>query len=67
LDTAQWEKDLNSAEVEKDVNVDVTEGRAADVIGTPTIFISGRRLQKGSVEGFKEMIEEALKRKDGKG
>ena len=67
LDTAQWEKDLNSTEVEEDVNVDVTEGRAADVIGTPTIFISGRRLQKGSVEGFKEMIEEALKRKDGKG
>ena len=67
LDVAQWDKDFHSAQVEEEISKDIFDGRAADVIGTPTIFIAGRRLQKGSVDGFKEMIDEALKKTDGKG
>ena len=32
-------------------------GKAADVTGTPTIFVNGKRLMNRSFDGFKQMIE----------
>jgi protein-disulfide isomerase len=36
------------------------EARAADVTGTPTIFVNGKRLQQRSFDGFKAVIDAAL-------
>jgi protein-disulfide isomerase len=61
LDVARWEKDYNSTEVQQDIDKDMASARTADVTGTPTFFVNGKRVSNRTVEGFKEMIEAALK------
>ena len=63
LDVARWEKDMNSPDVQAIIDKDSAEGRSADVQGTPTFFIAGKRVQNRSAEGFSQMIDEALKGK----
>jgi protein-disulfide isomerase len=63
LDVARFEKDMNAPEIQAQVDKEMQEARAADVQGTPTIFVGGKRLQNRSVDGFKQMIEAALKEK----
>ena len=59
VDVAKWEKDMNSPEVADQINAEMKEAQAAEVRGTPTIFVNGKRLQIRSVEGFKTAIDEA--------
>jgi protein-disulfide isomerase len=61
LDVAQFEKDMASPEVQTAVDTEMREARAADVTGTPTIFVNGKRLQQRSFEGFKAAIDSELK------
>ena len=59
LDVARWEKDLNAPETQAaDRQGDGQEARAADVSGTPTFFVDGKRVMNRSFEGFKQMIDE---------
>ena len=62
LDTAQFEKDLESPEVAKQISDDMGLARTAGVRGTPTIFVGGKRLMNRSMDGFKAMIDPALKK-----
>jgi protein-disulfide isomerase len=66
LDVARWEKDYNSPEVQQQVDRELSEGRAADVSGTPTFFVNGKRVMNRSFDGFKDMIEAALKQQGAK-
>jgi protein-disulfide isomerase len=43
LDVARWEQDFNSPDVQQQIDRDLADGRAADVNGTPTFFINGKR------------------------
>jgi len=61
LDVPRWEKDVNSPEVQQQVEKEMAEGRAADVSGTPTFFVNGKRVMNRSFEGFKDMVDAALK------
>jgi protein-disulfide isomerase len=61
LDVARWEKDYNSPEIEQDIKKDMADGQAADVSGTPTFFVNGKRAMTRSFDGFKDMIDTALK------
>jgi protein-disulfide isomerase len=61
LDVAKFEKDFNSPEVQKQVDEEMAVGRAADVTGTPTFFVNGKRVSNRSVEGFKDAINGVLK------
>ena len=63
LDVARWEKDYNSPDVQQAIDKELADGRAADVQGTPTFFVNGKRVANRSLEGFKQMIDEALKAK----
>lgn len=63
LDMARWEKDMASPEIDAQIQREMKEGSAADVQGTPTIFVNGKRVMNRSVEGFKTMIDEVLKAK----
>ena len=63
LDVARWEKDFNASETQQQIEKDMADGRAADVQGTPTFFVNGKRVANRSVEGFKQMIDEVLKAK----
>ena len=63
LDVTRFEKDMNSPEVAAQVDRETQEARAADVSGTPTIFVNGKRLQQRSPEGFKAVIDAILQGK----
>ena len=59
LDVPKWEKDMNSQEITDQINADMKEAQTAEVRGTPTIFVNGKRVMNRSVEGFKQLIDEA--------
>ena len=61
LDTAKFEKDMNTPEIQQAVEKEMADARAADVQGTPTFFVNGKRLMTRSLEGFKQAVDEALK------
>ena len=60
LDVAKFEKDMASPEVQAQIDKEMAEAKAADVTGTPTIFVNGKRLQQRSMDGFKAAIDPAL-------
>jgi len=60
LDVPQFQKDMESPEVLAQINREMQEGKAADVTGTPTIFINGKRLMNRSFDGFKQMIDASV-------
>jgi protein-disulfide isomerase len=60
LDMAEFEKAMQSGKYEPVIQKDMTDGAAAKVIGTPTIFVNGRRAQERSFEAFKKMILDEL-------
>jgi len=60
LNMPQFQKDMNSNEAKQRVSRDFQEGRALKVIGTPTIFINGRRLRKRNITTIQKIINEEL-------
>jgi protein-disulfide isomerase len=48
--------------VAKQIADDMRLARTAGVRGTPTIFVGGKRLMNRSMDGFKAMIDPALKK-----
>ena len=63
LDTAKFEKDMTSPEVQKQIDAEMKLAQDAEVRGTPTMFLNGKRVMNRSFEGLKQMIDEALKQK----
>ena len=63
LDMARFEKDMNSPEVQAQIDRDAADARSAEVSGTPTIFVNGKRLQQRSLDGFKQAIDPILQNK----
>ncbi len=60
LNMAEFEKAVQSGQHEAMVQKDVADGAAAKVVGTPTVYINGKRITDKSFEGFKKMIQEEL-------
>jgi len=60
LDMTQFEKAMQSGQPETMVQKDMADGAAAKVMGTPTLFVNGKRLHDRSFEGFKKLIQEEL-------
>lgn len=65
LDVARFEKDMNAPEIQAQIDKEMQEARAADVTGTPTIFVNGKRLQpqQRNFDGFKAVVDAALQAK----
>jgi protein-disulfide isomerase len=63
LDVAKFETDMNSPEVQAAIDKDVADARAADVTGTPSIFVNGKRLMQRNLDGFKAVIDPILQGK----
>lgn len=61
LDIAQFNKDMNSAEIRDMIAKDLADAQKAGVTGTPTIFINGKKLKNRSLQGFQAMIDQELK------
>jgi len=62
LDVARFEKDMGDPALKQQIQEEMELGRTVNVRGTPTFFVNGKLLQNRSVDGFKQMIEEALKK-----
>jgi len=61
LDMEKFKQDMSSMPVSSQLAKDMQMAQAADVSGTPTCFVNGRKLQERSVEGFQKLIDEILK------
>src|SRR5712692_1070496 len=61
LDVVRWEKDFSAPDVQQQIEKEMSEGRSADVSGTPTFFVNGKRVMNRCFEGFKDMVDAALK------
>ncbi len=62
LNVEKFTADYNSTKYEQTILQDMAAARNAGVTGTPTLFINGKRLMNRSLEGFKEAINNALKK-----
>src|SRR2546425_763177 len=60
LNMKEFEKVMQSGILETQVQKDMADGAAARVLGTPTLFIDGKRVQDRTFEGFKKVILEEL-------
>ncbi len=62
LDAAKFEADMNSPETAKLIAEEMAQAQAADVTGTPTLFINGKRVMNRTLEGMKAMVDEEVKK-----
>jgi protein-disulfide isomerase len=60
LDMAEFEQAMHTGQYDAMVRKDMADGAAAHVLGTPTLFVNGKRVNDRSFEGLKRMIQEAL-------
>jgi protein-disulfide isomerase len=61
LNVEQFEKDMSSPEVQKQIDDDMKLAAQSQVTGTPTLYLNGKRVVNRSAEGIKQMVDEALK------
>jgi predicted DsbA family dithiol-disulfide isomerase len=64
LNPDEFEKEMKSKEIQNKINQDIRDAEKAGATGTPTIFINGRRLRDRSLEGFQDVIDNLLKKKN---
>lgn len=60
LDIARFEADLQSETVMKRIEADTEDAKKAEVMGTPTLFLNGKRVADRSFEAMKQEIEALL-------
>ncbi len=58
-----FNRDLKDPAIESLSDRDLSNGRQANVQGTPTIFVNGRQLNQRSLAGFQQAIDDELKKK----
>jgi protein-disulfide isomerase len=63
LDVVKFEADMASSDVQKQIEDEMKLAQQAQVSGTPSLFVNGKRVTNRSVDGLKQMIDEALKQK----
>ena len=64
LNMEQFNSDMKSPAIRERINQDIKNGQAAEVRGTPTVFINGKLLKNKSLNGFTEKIETELEKKE---
>jgi protein-disulfide isomerase len=62
LDLNKFTADFNSNKYDALIQQDINLGKQAGVTGTPSLFMNGKRMQKRSVEDFKQLIDGYLKK-----
>jgi protein-disulfide isomerase len=61
LDAAQFRQEMSTNATRARIKADVSNGKAAGVRGTPTVFVNGKVLRNKSLKGFQGAIDAALK------
>jgi len=65
LDLAGYDKAMQAGKFETMVQKDMADGATAKVLGTPSLFVNGKRIHDRSFEGFKKAIQEELAAQQG--
>lgn len=60
LNMTEFDKASQSGRYEPVIQKDMADGASAKVLGTPTVFVNGKRIHDRSFEGFKKAIQEEL-------
>lgn len=60
LDMDKFTKELNSPETRQKLAKDLADARQAEVNGTPTLFINGRRVKNRAGGAIQQMIDQEL-------
>lgn len=60
LDMDKFKKDMNSPETKHKLARDLASARQADVSGTPTLFINGRRVKSRGPDVIQQMVEQEM-------
>jgi protein-disulfide isomerase len=63
LDVAKFKADWNSPAIQEKLSKDMSAARLAEVNGTPTLFVNGRRVNAPSPEAIQKMIDQELSKK----
>ncbi len=66
LNLKKFEEDYKGDKVQKQIDEDLKDVASAEVRGTPTLFLNGKRVQDRSVEAMKQTIEKILSGKEEK-
>ena len=62
LNPAQFELDLQSAEIAAEIRKDMADGANYGITGTPTVYINGIKVRRNMADFFREAIERVLKK-----
>jgi protein-disulfide isomerase len=62
LDMDAFQKSLKDPKHQAIISKNALDGAMVGVTGTPSIFVNGRRIKNRSLNGFKQMIDAALKK-----
>lgn len=60
FNTPEFEKLMNSKQVQEMIRSDIAQGKSVGVKGTPTVYINGKRVKNKSLEGLKQAVDQAL-------
>lgn len=60
LDTEAFNKDMNSPATKQLLNKDMMDARNAEVSGTPSLFVNGRRVNDRSLPALQKLIDQEL-------
>lgn len=60
LDMVDFNQAMQTGQYDAMVRKDMADGAAARVLGTPTLFVNGRRVNDRTFENLKRLIQEAL-------
>jgi protein-disulfide isomerase len=60
LKMEDFERAMQIGQFDAMIRKDMADGAAAKVLGTPTMFVNGKRVSDRSFEGIKKMVQEAM-------
>ncbi len=62
LDMVKFDKKTKDPLIQERISRDLRDGNSADVRGTPTVFINGKRLRDRTLSGFQKIIDRELQK-----
>ncbi len=63
LDQDQFNASRRDSKILALIDRDVQEGQRINIPGTPTVYVDGRQLKNRSIEGFRVLIDDELRKK----
>jgi protein-disulfide isomerase len=63
LDMTKFLADFSGTKYDSLIQQDINLGRQAGVTGTPSLFMNGKRMQRRSLDDFKQQVDAYLKKK----